>query len=50
MPPLAISKVDLTRLVAITRESIGAAHESAYGDPRRRDAGPALGGRLAEAA
>ena len=31
MPPLAISKADLARLVAIVRESIGAAHESAYG-------------------
>jgi adenosylmethionine-8-amino-7-oxononanoate aminotransferase len=30
MPPLAISKADLTRLVAITRESIRAAHRSAY--------------------
>jgi adenosylmethionine---8-amino-7-oxononanoate aminotransferase len=33
MPPLAISKSDLARLVAITRESIRAAHESAYGEP-----------------
>jgi adenosylmethionine-8-amino-7-oxononanoate aminotransferase len=34
MPPLSISKVELARLVAITRESIKAAHESAYGaDP-----------------
>jgi adenosylmethionine-8-amino-7-oxononanoate aminotransferase len=31
MPPLSISKPDLTRLVWITRESIRAAHESAYG-------------------
>jgi adenosylmethionine-8-amino-7-oxononanoate aminotransferase len=30
-PPLAISKADLGRLVAIVRESILAAHESAYG-------------------
>ena len=31
MPPLAISKTDLTRLVWITSESIRAAHEAAYG-------------------
>ena len=31
MPPLAISKADLTRLVSIVRDSIVAAHESAYG-------------------
>jgi len=31
MPPLSISKVDLTRLVSITGESIKAAHESVYG-------------------
>jgi adenosylmethionine-8-amino-7-oxononanoate aminotransferase len=31
MPPLAISKQDLARLVAIVRESITAAYESAYG-------------------
>jgi adenosylmethionine-8-amino-7-oxononanoate aminotransferase len=30
-PPLAISKPDLARLVAIVRDSIVAAHESAYG-------------------
>ena len=31
MPPLAISKADLERLVAIVADSIGAAYESAYG-------------------
>jgi adenosylmethionine-8-amino-7-oxononanoate aminotransferase len=31
MPPLAISKADLTRLVEITADSIVAAYESAYG-------------------
>jgi adenosylmethionine---8-amino-7-oxononanoate aminotransferase len=35
MPPLAISKADLRRLVAITAESIEAAHESAYGSAAR---------------
>jgi adenosylmethionine-8-amino-7-oxononanoate aminotransferase len=46
MPPLAISKVDLARLVGIVRESIVAAHESAYGSApaeiaaRRGAAGP----------
>jgi hypothetical protein len=30
-PPLAISKPDLARLVAIVRDSIVAAHDSAYG-------------------
>ena len=44
-PPLAISKADLARLVAIVRESITAAHESAYG------AAPAtIGARRAAAA
>ena len=33
MPPLAISKADLRRLVAIIAESIRAASESAYGIP-----------------
>jgi adenosylmethionine-8-amino-7-oxononanoate aminotransferase len=33
MPPLAISKADLRRLVGIVAESIRAAHESAYGLP-----------------
>lgn len=33
MPPLAISKADLRRLVAITAESIRAAYRSAYGEP-----------------
>jgi adenosylmethionine---8-amino-7-oxononanoate aminotransferase len=33
MPPLAIAKPDLRRLVAITAESIGAAVASAYGAP-----------------
>ena len=37
MPPLAISKADLRRLVAITAESIAAAVASAYG----REARPA---------
>jgi adenosylmethionine-8-amino-7-oxononanoate aminotransferase len=32
MPPLAISKADLRRLVEITAEAIRAAHSSAYGD------------------
>jgi adenosylmethionine-8-amino-7-oxononanoate aminotransferase len=32
MPPLAISKADLRRLVEITAESIEAAHASAFGD------------------
>jgi adenosylmethionine-8-amino-7-oxononanoate aminotransferase len=32
MPPLAISKADLRRLVEITRASIAAAHASAYGE------------------
>jgi adenosylmethionine-8-amino-7-oxononanoate aminotransferase len=32
MPPLAISQSDLARLVAITRDSIRAAHRSAYGE------------------
>jgi adenosylmethionine-8-amino-7-oxononanoate aminotransferase len=32
MPPLAISQPDLARLVAITRDSIRAAHRSAYGE------------------
>jgi adenosylmethionine-8-amino-7-oxononanoate aminotransferase len=32
MPPLAISQADLARLVAITRDSIRAAHRSAYGE------------------
>ena len=31
MPPLAISKADLRRLVEITAASIAAAHASAYG-------------------
>jgi adenosylmethionine-8-amino-7-oxononanoate aminotransferase len=31
MPPLAISKAELRRLVRITGEAIAAAHESAYG-------------------
>ncbi len=31
MPPLSISKAELTRLVAITRAAISAAHASAYG-------------------
>ena len=35
MPPLAISKADLRRLVTITAEAIGAAHASAYGDRPR---------------
>jgi hypothetical protein len=34
MPPLAISKRDLRRLVAITAESIRAAAASAYGSAR----------------
>ncbi len=33
MPPLAISKADLQRLVEITTDSIAAAYESAYGAP-----------------
>ena len=33
MPPLAISKADLRRLVAIIAESIRAASESVYGIP-----------------
>jgi adenosylmethionine---8-amino-7-oxononanoate aminotransferase len=33
MPPLAISKADLARLVEITADSIRAAHSSAYGVP-----------------
>jgi adenosylmethionine---8-amino-7-oxononanoate aminotransferase len=33
MPPLAMSKADLRRLVAITAESIRAAHAGAYGTP-----------------
>jgi adenosylmethionine-8-amino-7-oxononanoate aminotransferase len=33
MPPLAISKADLTRLVGIVADSIRAAHASAYGGP-----------------
>ena len=45
MPPLAISKDDLARLVAITRESIRAAHASAYGA-----APTAIGQRRGEAA
>ncbi|HEX6115979.1 MAG TPA: adenosylmethionine--8-amino-7-oxononanoate transaminase [Solirubrobacterales bacterium] len=53
MPPLAISKPDLARLVAIVRESIVAAHESAYGSApaeiaSRRAASAAAG--VAEAA
>ncbi len=32
MPPLAISKAELSRLVAITAEAIAAAHASAYGE------------------
>ena len=35
MPPLAISKADLRRLVAITAESIAAAHASAYSESWR---------------
>jgi adenosylmethionine-8-amino-7-oxononanoate aminotransferase len=34
MPPLAISKVDLRRLVEITAESIGAAVTSTYAERR----------------
>jgi adenosylmethionine-8-amino-7-oxononanoate aminotransferase len=33
MPPLAISKADLQRLVEVTADSIAAAYESAYGAP-----------------
>ena len=33
MPPLAISRADLSRLVAITAEAIVAAHASAYETP-----------------
>jgi adenosylmethionine-8-amino-7-oxononanoate aminotransferase len=33
MPPLAISKADLTRLVGIAADSIRAAHTAAYGGP-----------------
>jgi adenosylmethionine-8-amino-7-oxononanoate aminotransferase len=33
MPPLAISKADLQRLVEVTTDSIAAAYESAYGAP-----------------
>ncbi len=33
MPPLAISKAELSRLVAITADSIASAHASAYGQP-----------------
>jgi adenosylmethionine---8-amino-7-oxononanoate aminotransferase len=36
MPPLAITKLELSRLVAITRKAIAAAYESAYGaEPAR---------------
>ena len=38
MPPLAISKEDLRRLVAITAASIRAAHDSAYGSGAAREA------------
>jgi adenosylmethionine---8-amino-7-oxononanoate aminotransferase len=38
MPPLAISKADLRRLVSITAESIRAAHESPYGSAAEHDA------------
>jgi adenosylmethionine---8-amino-7-oxononanoate aminotransferase len=40
MPPLAISKPDLRRLVEITAASIRAAHDSAYGAGGARDAFP----------
>ena len=53
-PPLAISKADLARLVAIVRESIAAAHESAYGpaptEIAGRRAGAATPAGVAEAA
>jgi adenosylmethionine-8-amino-7-oxononanoate aminotransferase len=45
MPPLAISKTDITRLLWITSESIRAAHESAYGTQP-----PAIQGRRGERA
>jgi adenosylmethionine-8-amino-7-oxononanoate aminotransferase len=49
MPPLAISKVDLTRLVDIVREAIPAAHASAYDAPATRIPAPATA-PIAEAA
>ncbi len=50
MPPLAISKVDLARLVAITRESIRAAQESAHGGETVEMPARAGGADVAEAA
>jgi adenosylmethionine-8-amino-7-oxononanoate aminotransferase len=44
MPPLAISKADLRRLIAIAADSIRAAVDSAYGDRRPATLGPAPAG------
>jgi hypothetical protein len=41
-PPLAISKADLSRLVAIVRDSIAAAHASAYGAVAAEAPSPSL--------
>jgi len=49
MPPLAISKADLRRLVTITGESIAAAHASAY-DEAPRELHPAAQAASAERA
>ena len=55
MPPLAISKADLRRLIAIAADSIRAAVESAYGErpaelEPARAAEPGLGAEVARAA
>ena len=52
MPPLAISKAELRRLVAITRESITAACAEAYGtaEPARPPGAAARGSELRQAA
>ena len=48
MPPLSITKADLTRLVVITVEAIRAASESAY--PKPRELKPAVADQVARAA
>jgi adenosylmethionine---8-amino-7-oxononanoate aminotransferase len=51
MPPLAIAKLELSRLVAIVRRSISAAHESAYGaKPQALPATPVPAEEIARAA
>jgi adenosylmethionine---8-amino-7-oxononanoate aminotransferase len=43
MPPLAISKADLRRLVETVGESIAVAYRKTYGEPQGRESGRPLG-------